>query len=258
MPARVPREVVAAERRLPALAARLEIPLARLRGEEQVVALGLGLRGWSLYRGFRHALSGPSPPTAAHVDLRALLDVMILARWIEADPPLRVRLWFADDQRERLLGTELVEEWMRRRGQTPPGRSADFDQSAIEDEIRTARADAFGAGIKLPRSGRRCLPTLDDMVKTVPDLWEAYHIGYRHLRPMQHAAGRSFVRDRTERRADGQRYLKPGTPFDLASLRALSVPTICTLLASVSRQAGLGIEAECDAVRMSVIVPPAP
>jgi hypothetical protein len=64
MPARVPREVVAAERRLPALAARLEIPLARLRGGEQVVALGLGLRGWSLYRGFRHALSGPSPPTA--------------------------------------------------------------------------------------------------------------------------------------------------------------------------------------------------
>ena len=72
---------------------------------------------------------------------------------------------------------------------------------------------------------------------------------------MQHAAGRSFVHDRTERRADGQRYLKPGTPFDLASLRALSVPAICVLLASVSRQAGLGIEAECDAVRTSVIVP---
>lgn len=254
MAARVAREVLAAERALPGLAGALDTPLARLGTEERVVAIGLGLRGWSLYRGFRHALSGPSV-LAAHIDLRAVLDVAILARWMEDDPELRVRLWFAEDQRDRLRGGELVAEFLRRRGRPPTAPSPNWDPEAMEAEIRSAREAGLAAGLPLPRNGRRCLPTIEQMVQTVPDLWELYHVAYRHLSPVQHAGGRSFVGDTVEDRADGS-YLRPGTPFAAPGLRALSVPALCLLLASVSRQAGLGIEAACDAVRMSVIVAP--
>jgi hypothetical protein len=255
MPARIPREVVAAERRLPALAAAIDVPLDRAPTEEKVLAIGLGLRGWHLYRGFRHALSGPTPLLAAHVDLRTLLDVTILTRWIEDDPKLRVQLWFADDRRELLLATELVRRFLVRRGQPVPPTLAVRDQSAIEAEIRQAKAAGRAAGIPLPRDGRRVLPQIEQMVQAVPDLWEVYNVGYRQLSPVQHAGGRSFMKDAVEGRVDG-RHLKPGAPFERDSLRALSVPAVCMLFASVSRQVGLGIEAECDAIRMSVIVAP--
>jgi hypothetical protein len=254
MPPRIPREVLAAERRLSPLATSIDVPLARVSGEEQVLVIGLGMRGWSLYRGFRHSVSGPSP-LAAHVDLRALLDVTILARWIEDDPSLRVRLWFADDQRELLLATRLVHEYLERRGLPLPASPTDWDPVAIDAEIRGARAAGIAAGIPLGRRGRRALPTIEQMAHAVPHLWELYNVAYRLLSPVQHAGGRSFIKDLVEDRKDG-RHLKPGAPFSQDALRALAIPAVCMLFASVSRQVGLGIEAECDVIRLSVIGAP--
>ena len=231
MPARIPRELVVAERQLLALAAAIDVPLHRVASEERVLAVGLGLRGWALYRGFRHALSGPTPLLVAHVDLRTLLDVTILARWIEDDPNLRVKLWFADDRREQLLGEDLMRQYLERRElpQSPP--PADWNPADADAEIQEARAAGRAAGIPLPRSGRRALPQIEQMVQAVPNLWEIYHVAYRHLSPVQHAGGRSFVKDAVERRDDG-RHLKPGAPFDSGALRALAVPAVCMLFAS--------------------------
>jgi hypothetical protein len=256
MAARIPREVLAAEKRLPALAAALELPIERLSGQPAFVAAGLGRRGWTLYRGFRHALSGPTPTIAAAVDLRALLDVTILTRWIEDDPQLRIRLWFAEDDRHRLNGEKAIKEFSKRRGQPPPP-PPDDDPAEVRAEIDAVRQEGRAAGVALPKEGR-VLPDLERMAHAVDHLWELYHIAYRILSPIVHAGGRSFTGDRIVRRQDGLRYLELGVPFDEASLRALAVPAICMLLASVSRQAGLGIETECDEMRMSVILPPAP
>jgi hypothetical protein len=256
MTTRIPREVLAAEKRLPALAASLELPIERLSGHPPFVAVGLGRRGWTLYRGFRHALSGPTPTIAADVDLRALLDVTILARWIEDDPELRIRLWMAEDDRHRLTAWEKATEFAERRERASPP-APPWDEAEERAALAAARQHARKAGIPIPRDGR-VLPDLERMVQAVPDLWELYHIGYRVLSPMTHAGGRSFTGDKIVKRRDGLHYLELGVPFDQPTLRSIAIPAVCMLLASVSRQAGLGIEEECDAVRMSVIVPPAP
>lgn len=51
MSRRIPREVLSAEKRLPALATALELPIERLSDHPPFVAVGLGRRGWTLYRG---------------------------------------------------------------------------------------------------------------------------------------------------------------------------------------------------------------
>ena len=89
---------------------------------------------------------------------------------------------------------------------------------------------------------------------SVDHLWEVYNIAYRTLSASTHAGALSFVRDEIRLRRDGT-HLAPRAPWDGWSLRALGVPTITMLLATVSRQVGLGVEAECDAVRLAVVFP---
>jgi hypothetical protein len=248
----VPREVKEGEAQLTEFARGLSRPIDGLT-RPQVVALGLGNRGWSLYRGFRHALNGPSL-NAAHVDLRSVLDVTILARWMEVDPALRVRLWLAEDSRQQILGGDAYSELRQRRGNPSVEVFPPAERTAMKDEIASARTAAKLAGLAVGDAGS-VLPNEYEMAREVDHLWELYNIAYRSLSPSMHAGGRSFVGDEVVKRADGH-HLVHKSPFASAALRSLAVPTVCMLFASVSRQVGLGIEAECDAVRLRVLLPP--
>jgi hypothetical protein len=204
-----------------------------------------------------HSLSGPSI-LAAHVDARAVLDVLILTRWLQDDPALRARLWLAEDRRAQLSGLEAMRKFAKRRGQVaPPDFTTAPTSAEMRAEIAQARAEGLAAGLPLPRRDGRVLPSIEQMAQAAPDLWEVYHVAYRGLSPAAHAGGRSFIGDSVEIRKDGT-YLKPGTPFDAVALRAIGVPMVCMLFASVSRQVGLGIEAECDSLRLSVVFPDRP
>lgn len=212
--------------------------------------MALGRRGWSLYRGFRHALTGPSI-YAAQVDLRALLDVTILVRWIEADPPLRLELWMTEDDRDRIAWSEGWREAQRRRGQSTEGALTAEEIKELRELIAEVRARDRDAGIGVPENGS-LLPSQAQMAQQVPDLFETYHVAYRSLSPTTHAGARSFAADVLEERKDGV-HIVANPVFDEASLRSLAVPTVLMLFASVSRQAGLGIEDECDRLRLTVV-----
>lgn len=253
---RLPRVVKDAETQLASWARLMDRTIDGLAGP-QAVALAFGGRGWTLYRGFQHSLSGPSLDTA-HVDLRALLDVTMLTRWIEDDPKLRIDLWLGEDERQRLVGIKHWNQLRVRRGESEMEVLPADVLARMQSEVDNARQAGRSAGLSIRTAGS-ILPNIEQMVQSVDDLWEVYYVAYRHLSPSVHAGGRSFVGDEIVNRSGG-RYLVHRPPFGAPELRALAVPAVCMLFASVSRQVGLGIEAECDALRMGVVtdakVPP--
>lgn len=222
----------------------LDVPIDGRPGE-QTTAIALGLRGTELYRAAVD-LAGRHP-NAAQALLRALVEVAILARWIEGNPALRVRLWLAEDDRNRLTATEGYESWVQRRGLSAVDVFEPSTERAMRADIEAARATGRRAGEPVPERGH-VLPTLEAMARTAPELWEAYHLAYRVLSPWTHAAGRSLVGDELERRGDGT-HLRAGRAYGEDATVALAVGTMFLVLETVSRQLGLGLEAEAAPIR---------
>lgn len=185
-----------------------------------------------------------------------MLDVTMLARWIEGDPPLRVRLWMAEDDRGRLASVTGYERYAKRRGQRPEVLFTAEQSKQMREEIEAARRAGLAAGVPLKSAGS-VLPTGEQMAQDVDNLWELYNIGYRTLSPLSHADARSFSSDKFVKRRDGI-HLEHEPPFDEVALRALAVTTVCMLLATVSRQTGLGIESAADKIRLAMVFPDHP
>jgi hypothetical protein len=198
----------------------------------------------------KHACGGPSPE-AAHVDVRALIDTAILARWLEDEPEFRMTMWLAEDSRQRLQAARDIAVFQRRRGVPEAPAFSPSETADMETEVAAVRKRAKEVGMPIRKNGS-VLPNVEQMAQSVDDLWELYNMLYRPLSSSTHAGGRSFVRDEVVRR-DGRTYLKRRPPFDELELRSIAVPAVCVLFATVSRQVGLGIDVECGEILMSVI-----
>lgn len=242
---RVDSDTRDAEKQVERLLASLHVPVERTTTQENLVALGLGQRGQVLYRGFRR-LVDRSMLVPAGALLRSLLDVTILVRWIEASPALHIQMWLGEDARQSRDGMSALVELNERRGrplELEPGEVMELER--LRDE---ARAAALAAHEPIRKTGS-ILPNGEQMMRAVPDLWEAYKVAYRVLSPLVHAGGRSFTGDRLDETEEGV-FLRSGAPFGGAHLRSLAVPIVAMLVASVSRQCGLGLGKAADELRV--------
>lgn len=250
---RFPREVREADQRIRELSRTLRYAVDGL-AQPELLALAFGMRGWDFYRGVKHAITGPSQ-YGPQVELRALLEVAIVCRWLEDDPPVRTELWMADDRRSQLRGMKLGAAFAEQRGSTPPRPYTDQEREEMEQGIEAARQRAREAGTPdVPKSGR-VLPTIEAMTRSSDDLRETTVL-YWTLSPFAHAGGRSFTGDDVEQREDGKLYLVSEAPMrEPASILAMAESILLHLWASASRVVGLGIEEECDQLRLSVVYP---
>lgn len=239
------RQVKATEKVVRAWLPALDAPVTN---REHMVVVGLGLRGVALYRGLLHACSGPSPTVAADAVLRTLIDLVILIRWVETSPRLHIDMWLAEDDRNRIHLGKMWNEMHRRRGSDAAAAFTPEEVAAIQAGIAETRAKAREAGEPIPARGS-VMPSIERMSEVTPDLFEAYQVAYRSLSPSSHSGARSFVRDAAEERGDGL-HLRPAAAWDRWHLRALAVSVMCFLVASVSRQLGLGLEKEADDFRV--------
>jgi len=248
----VDAETRAAERDLvrlfPALDAEILNP-----SDEQLLAFGFGLRGRELYQDVRGLVNRRAFVAAAALE-RVMLDVMIIARWLEVAPKLHMQMWLGEDARHSMMGLEAIAELHERRlGQRLPINKSDRERLMTT----TSEARAAGLAAKEPIGKKKAasvLPAAWQMLEVAPDLWEAYRVAYPTLSAVVHAGGRSFVADRIVIDRRGKARMRPGAPFDASSLRALAVPIMCSLLATVSRQCGLGIEGAADTLRIGYTV----
>lgn len=227
------------------LAHRLDVPVDGMAAPA-MVAVGLGLRARNLYRSIRHA--GAADAIAAAAVVRALVEVGILIGWIEIDPVPRIRMWLAEDDRNRLIVADRTVELHGRRGRSLTPVFSDGDRATMRDAIAEARR--LGESSGAPRRGS-VMPSLEIMARAVPDLWELYEIAYRSLSPTTHTAPSSMAFDDFETRPDGVHLVTPPA-YSIEAVSALAAGVICYVVESVSRQAGLDLEIEARDARLAV------
>jgi hypothetical protein len=229
------------------------------------VAIGLGRHAEELCRGvLRECDAGALAPAA--VVLRALVDAAILLRWLEQDPAWHMKRWSAEDDRHRLLAAKAAVELRRRRGRPPGDPPFSVEETRVMKEHIAdvqRRLDEETEG-RWPRpSGQRkraqdvrLVPPIDQMRDPKDNaLWESYEIVYRLLSSHVHASLGAMDGHALEERPDGL-HIIPGQLWKPDELRGLAVPAFALALASVSRQAGLGIEETCDRLRNAVALWP--
>jgi hypothetical protein len=240
----------AAEFRLAELAdGALDRPIT---GRETACVMGIGLHAAAIWLGgVRECLAEAVAPAAVLV--RSLVDAAILVRWIEVDPVLHVAMYFAEDDRQRLAAGTAIDELRGRRGwPATSGRAFDAkDERRLRDGIKADRAKAKRRGEPIGDAGS-VLPNVENMARTTDDLWEAYTVAYRVTSPWTHAGGRAIAGHELEERLDGH-HIIPQTMMTVHQVRSLAAPTFAHLLASVSRQAELGVHEECDHIRLTLV-----
>ncbi len=242
--------VLLAEDRLVALGSGLDRPLSGAT-EAAAVAIGLGMQAALVYEGVRQACAAGST-TSAMIIVRALIEVTILLRWIEADRELHVRMWLAEDDRQRILAAEAFTELRTRRGLDPIVILTDDEVTAMRATANNVRTEARRRREHLGDAGA-VMPSIEHMARTTDDLWEAYSVVYRVASPWTHTGGRALSGHRIEARVDGP-HLVPENGWTGMSIRALAAPAFAMALASASRQAGLALHSEADSIRVGLTV----
>jgi hypothetical protein len=75
-----------------------------------MVVLGIARQAFEVYRGLRREAAADALGITGPILLRSLADAAILLRWIQDNPPLRVEMYFAEDDRQLLaVAPELVD-----------------------------------------------------------------------------------------------------------------------------------------------------
>jgi hypothetical protein len=247
-----------AERELERLARSLDVSLEGKRGQ-CAVALGIARQGFELYRGLRREAAADPLGITGTILLRSLAEAAILVRWIEGDPPLRVDMYFAEDDRQRLADAEPFRQFRARRGRpNEPVYSAE-QIAEMQANMATVRARAVAAGEPIGEKRGSLLPPIEVMAQKTGDsaVWEAYEVIYRVTSPWTHTAGMALGSHRMEQRPDGP-HLVIGGPYRDLHLRAMASPLMAHLVGSTSRICGLGLEDEARVWQDAVVLWPTP
>jgi len=227
-----------------------DVPLAGPNGD-QFFVVGLSAYGIAYYKD-AWKLADRYPDAAAGL-LRSLLDLAILVKWIEGSPRLRVRLFFADDDLNRLKSADDYDGIRVARGYAPmtPPPFSDRERWRILRRAELLRRIAASRKERVSsKPGRPLLPEIRTRAELAGDGLEIAYL-FRLISTVVHTTGRALGSDTIEMRPTG-----PGT----ASPRIMSGVTgrprlaICFLLASASRQLKLGLEADLDRIRLSQTV----
>ena len=246
-----------AERELDRLAGRLDVPVEGRDGP-CVVVLGIARQAFEVYRGLRREAMADALGITAPILLRTVADAAILLRWIEDNLPLRVEMYFAEDDRLRLASAVPFRKFRSRRGRDsgpvyPPEREAEMRANLVD-----VRERARAAGEKIGEHGRM-LPKIEAMALATGDtaMWEAYQVIFRIASDWTHLGGSAIASHRVEQRRDGPHLVVKGS-FRGVELRAMACPSMAHLIGTVSRICALGIEGEARLWQDAVVEWPTP
>jgi len=221
------------------------------------VAHAFGHRGRSLWRGIRHAASGPSGASASAL-VRSLFEAWVLLRWLELDPDVHVPLWQADHERHAL---KLLRVGHERTGERLAGRFKEWAEDALiaskESLVAAARAKGLAAGVKGVGKGSAgpLLPSMPDMVEAIndPAVTEGYTIVYPLSSAFIHSSASSVLGVMEFDESSGTFAIDDGPLDDQVPVRALAATLFAGLLADTSRIAGLGVESAADTYRRALV-----
>jgi hypothetical protein len=241
------------ERTLLELARVLDEPFAP-RGDPDSVAMSLGHRARTLYRGYLTCSAARLPPAAGRALLRPAVEVNILLRYIREDPEWRTRLWHAESTR---MWMGLAEQAHTR--PLPPEQKLEHlpsleEIAEVRKQLGELRAEAEVAGVEVPP--RRFLPVVQEIVQRLDtvEAWQAYIAAYMPLTHEQHVAHGSFA-DAREQVLDDGRVIHHESTLEEPRYaeRLLGSSLFASTLVVVSSWLGLGVEAEADAIRADLV-----
>jgi len=237
-----------AARTLGPLLAVFDPPVTDLT-RERLAILAMARRGIDIYR--ETLAVADRAPNVCLAGLRVLVDLAILVRWIEPCPKLRLAMWSADDDRDRLRGAVGHAALRRGRGVLPLPAFTEAQERRMRSRIERIRKIAIAHDERISRKhGDPVLPNTRARTEAAGDLAEAA-IVFQVLSQPTHSSGRSYGSDRFIRRFDGLHY-ETHPAFGGSAITGLAVPSVCFLLASASRQLALGVDADLDTIRLRV------
>ncbi len=223
-----------------------------------MVVLGLARQAFEVYRGLRREAVADPLGITAPILLRTVADAAILLRWIEDDPPLRVEMHFAEDDRNRIARAAPFREFRTRRGSSSGPVYSTERMAEMEANVADVRNRARDAGEKIGERGP-LLPSSEAMALATGDsaMWEAYQVIFRISSDWAHLGGSALSSHRIEQRPDGQHLVVEGA-FRGIHLRAMAGPLIAHLLGTASRICSLGIEGQARLWQDAIVQWPAP
>ena len=236
------------EQTLRPLLALFDVRVSGLTREQRAI-LAMAQRGIDIY--CEILAVADLAPNVSLAGLRSLVDLAILVRWIEPCQKLRIAMWSADDDRDRLRGARGHAALRLGRGLGPLPAFTHAHERRMRSRIERIRAIAVANGQHVsPKHGMTVLPTTKDRTEEIADLSEAGFI-FQVLSLPSHSSGRGYVNDEHIHRSDGIHY-ESHPSFEGSEIKGLAVPSVCLLLASASRQLKLGIDTDFDAIRLDV------
>lgn len=247
--------IEAVERALLELAKRLDAPFMP-RGDPDSVAMALGHRVRTLYRGYLTCTEAGLPPAAGRALLRPMVEANILLRFIREEPEWRSRLWQAESTRvwlglaEQARSRPLPAEQQLGLLPTPE------EVREIRGQLEELRRAAIAAGIEGVHKKGRLLPDAQEQAQILDtvQVWQAYVVAYMPLTLEQHVAHGSF-RDALEHQLDDGWVVHRETTAEqpLYAERLLASSVFASTLVIVSSWLGLGFEEAADRLREEVV-----
>lgn len=217
------------------------------RTEAQAFAIAFALRGIGYYEDAMRL--APRSPEAAVGLVRSLIDLTILARWIEGAPSRRLALYKAEDDLGRVKMSRDYDAIRATRGHPPATPFTPQEIWRFDRRAHWLRRLAVHYKERVsPKDSDPLVPSIRARAELGGDEREQYFM-FGMLSKQVHLAGRSFVGDRLERRTDGH-HLRPKAAVAADLIRGVAVPAIAMLLASASRQLDLGLEVALDDLRL--------
>lgn len=193
--------------------------------------------------------------SAANVLLRALVDLLIVVRWVELCPRLHARLWLVNDDVERIKAIDALTESLRAKGRAIPDSEVPSAARRAIAKRRHERLRRIAIALQVGPARDSLLPTIRRRAQLVPGLErELYDEGLAVLSPVAHSGQMSFVITH-EAWPDGRR-MRLGDQVPGSTIANVADSMLCGILASTSRQLGLGVEDALDEIRMELVSRP--
>lgn len=207
-----------------------------------------GARARSLYRGFVHALAGPSESSVA-IALRPLVELAILLKWYSLDPDLHGDLWDAQSDANDLRVIDEARKYLSLTNPSAtPAEELAAKRRAKEHQVDAARGRLRAAG---RRYGDRLAPGVLTMVREIAErdpghavaMRGAYIVAYRNVSPWVHSEAASFkatteMISKTQARFVGDRVPLPKTAMRQlgAAMFAYCIEVVSEMIKSPDRR----------------------
>jgi hypothetical protein len=247
--------LVLGERELESLDKHIDVSLVGMT-TPQIDALALTTHAVDLYRSVRRECAADAAAPAM-VILRSLVELALNLRWVEPDPPLRLRMWRAEHLLNVLDEAGAFERLATKRKRPPVSVFTAEQVAQLDQEIAQTRADARAQGHNVGKIKGPMLPTLLDRIDPNDNAsWEAYRVAYASLSGQTHVSPAAISGYTFVGKVDGA-HLLPGVPMPAFTVRSLAAATFAMALEAGSKICGLGFEAKAEDIRNTIATWPA-